>query len=211
MISFRKRALRNTEWPISFLGGRGPRPNVSPSLAALLILLLLAAASAYASPRQKEAAKSRGGGHAADAQREPAHVPDGQGEKADADSKIPVRISRLETPDGPYIVATIGDFPTDLDARRQDFLGRDFFERFAGEVLGIGDPDSGGATLKVAMLPQEREDRREGDLSFGELSGHMIVLVQKRRVVVACSFAETEAEPRLMAAAGRLAFGRFAG
>jgi hypothetical protein len=61
------------------------------------------------------------------------------------------------------------------------------------------------------MLPQEREDRREGDLTFGKLSGHMIVLVQKRRVVVACSFAEGEAEPRLMAAAGRLAFGRFEG
>jgi hypothetical protein len=217
MISFRKRALKNTGWPISFLGGRGPRAKASPSLPALVILLLLAAAGADASPRQKNSAKPRGGEHTADAQRESARgadgqseKADGQGEKADADSKIPVRISRLETPDGPYIVATIGDFPADLDARRQDFLGRDFFERFAGEVLGMGDPDS-GATLKIAMLPQEREDRREGDLTFGKLSGHMIVLVQKRRVVVACSFAEGEAEPRQMAAAGRLAFGRFEG
>jgi len=189
----------------------------SLSLAASIVILLLAVAGAFASPRQKEASKARGGEHVTDAQREPAREADGQSDKADgqgdkagADSKIPIRISRLETPEGPYIVATIGDFPTDLDARRQDFLGRDFFERFAGEVLGIGDPDS-GATLKIAMLPQEREDRREGDLTFGKLSGHMIVMVQKRRVVVACSFAEGEAQPRLLAANTRFAGGRFAG
>ncbi|MDQ3744630.1 MAG: hypothetical protein M3444_09635 [Acidobacteriota bacterium] len=179
----------------------------------MVILLLLAVAGADASPRQKNSAKPKGSEHTADAARGAdgqSDKADGQGDRADADSKIPVRISRLETPDGPYIVATIGDFPADLDARRQDFLGRDFFERFAGEVLGMGDPDS-GTTLKIAMLPQEREDRREGDLSFGKLSGHMIVLVQKRRVVVACSFAEGEAEPRQMAAAGRLAFGCFEG
>src|ERR1041385_7347953 len=106
MISFRKRALKNTGWPISFLGGRGPRAKVSPGLAALVILLLLAAAGADASPRQKNSPKPRGGEHTADAQREAARgadgqseKADGQGEKADADSKIPVRISRLETPD----------------------------------------------------------------------------------------------------------------
>ncbi len=71
-------------------------------------------------------------------------------------------------------------------------------------MLGLGDPDS-GTTLKIAMLPQERDDRREGDLTFGGLSGHMIVLVQKRRVVVACSFAESEAQPGLLASAGRAA------
>ena len=197
MISFRKRAIKNTGWPISFLAGRGPRASHAPRLAALVSFLLLAAAGAYASPQQKDSAKPRGGEHMADAPREAAAQ---KSESGDEDAKIPIRVSRVETPDGPYIVATIGDFPADLDGRRQDFLDRDFFERFAGEVLGLGDPDS-GQTLKIALLPQERDDRREGDVTFGKISGHMIVLVQKRRVVVACSFAEEEATPRLMASA----------
>jgi hypothetical protein len=207
MISFRKHALSDTGCSVSFLHGR--RANPSPVLAALFVLFL-AAASAFASPQQKGAAKPESGEHVADAQKESAPEAAGRDEKSGVDSKIPIRISRLETPDGPYIVATIGDFPADLDGRRQDFLGRDFFERFAGDVLGFGDPDS-GATLKVAMLPQEKDDRREGDFTFGKLSGHMIVVVQKRRVTVACSFAEDEAGPKLMAAFGRLAGASFAG
>jgi hypothetical protein len=206
MISFRKHALSDTGCPVSFLGAR--RANPSRALAALLVLLL-AAASAFASPRQKDEAKPQGGERVADSQKESAPEATDGGEKSGAGSKIPIRISRLETPDGPYIVATIGDFPTDLDGRRQDFLGRDFFEHFAGDVLGLGDPDS-GATLKVAMLPQERDDRREGDFTFGDLSGHMMVVVQKRRVMVACSFAEEEARPKLMAQAGGFAVVRVA-
>lgn len=205
MISSRKRAGGNTGCPISFLGGRA---NPSPRLAALLIILLLAPAGAFAAPRQKGAARHRSGGRAADAPRRPAREAAARGEDADGGAGIPVHISRLETPDGPYVVATIGDFPSDLDGRRQEFLGRDFFENFAGEVLGIGDP---GATLKLAMLPQEREDRRECDFTFGKLSGHMVVMVQKRRVVVACSFAETEAQPKLLAGAWGPAGARLAG
>jgi hypothetical protein len=211
MISFRKRAIKNTGWPISFLAGRGPRASQAPRLAALVIFLLLAAEGAYASPQQKDSAKPKDGEHVADAPRDPARASAGQNsESGDGDAKIPIRVSRVETPDGPYIVATIGDFPADLDARRQDFLDHDFFERFASEVLGLGDPDS-GQTLKIALLPQEREDRREGDVTFGKISGHMIVLVQKRRVVVACSFAEEEATPKLMAAAAGREGLRFAG
>ena len=209
MILFRKHALSDTGCPVSFLGGRGRRANPSRGLAALVVLLL-AAANAFASPQQKGAEKPRSGEHMADAQKGSAPEAAGRDEKSGVDSKIPIRISRLETPDGPYIVATIGDFPADLDGRRQDFLGRDFFEHFAGDVLGIGDPDS-GATLKMAMLPQEKDDRREGDFTFGSLSGHMIVLVEKRRVMVACSFAEDEARPKLMAGVGGFAGARFAG
>jgi|SRR5438105_6127517 len=205
MISFRKRAYGNTGCSISFLGGRAPRSNPSLRLAALVVILLLAAAGAFASPRQRKAAKPQSDEPAAGAPQKPARKAAGRGD--DGDGKIPVHVSRLDTPDGPYIVATIGDFPSDLDGRRQEFLGRDFFERVASDVLGIGDHET-GATLKMAMLPQEKDDRREGDFTFGELSGHMIVLVEKRRVIVACSFAEAEAQPKLLAATGRLAGGR---
>ena len=54
---------------------------------------------------------------------------------------------RLDTPDGPYIVATIGHFPSDLDGRRQEFLGGEFFEHFAKDVLEIGDPDSSAVQI----------------------------------------------------------------
>ena len=209
MISFRKHALGGTGWPVSFLDACLRRVNPSP-IPAAFVVILLAAAGAFASPQQKGAAKPESGEHVADGQKESARGAADGAEKSGADSKIPIRISRLETPDGPYIVATIGDFPADLDGRRQDFLGRDFFEHFAGDVLGFGDPDS-GATLKVAMLPQEKDDRREGDFTFGSISGHMIVVVQKRRVMVACSFAEDEDGPKLMAAVEKFAGARFAG
>jgi hypothetical protein len=207
MISFRKRAFGNTGCPISFLGGLGPHANPSPRLAALIIILLLAAVGVFASPRQKEAAKAQSDGRVAGAPQSSAREAAGRGEESDGGAKIPIRVSRLDTPDGPYIVATIGDFPTDLDGRRQEFLRREFFEHFAKDVLEIGDPDS-SATLKVSMLPQEKDNQREGDFTSGKLSGHMIVLVEKRRVMVACSFAEVESQPRFLAAIERFAGAR---
>jgi hypothetical protein len=203
MITFRKRADGDAGCFISFLNRRRPRANLSPRLAALTFIFLFAAAGAFASPRQKEASKAQSGEHVADAPQQPAREAPGRSAETGADAKIPIHISRLDTPDGPYIVATIGDFPSDLDGRMKEFLGDEFFEHFAKDVLGIGDPDS-SATLKIAMLPQEKDNQREGDFTSGKLSGHMIVLVEKRRVMVACSFAEIEAQPKLLAAFERL-------
>lgn len=204
MISFCKRAFGNPGCSISLLSRRGPRANPSPRLAALIVILLFAAANASATPRQKGLTKAQSNKHLAGAPQRPSREAPGRGEESGGDAKIPIRISRLDTPDGPYIVATIGDFPSDLDVRRQEFLGREFFEHFAKDVLEIGEPDS-SATLKIAMLPQEKDNQREGDFTSGKLSGHMVVLVEKRRVMVACSFAEVEAQPKLLAAIERFA------
>lgn len=205
MISFRKRAFGNTGCSISLLNRRRPRANPSPRLAALMVILLFAVAHAAATPRQKGLTKAQSGKHLTGAPQRSAREAPGRGEESGRDAKIPIRISRLDTPDGPYIVATIGDFPSDLDVRRQEFLGREFFEHFAKDVLEIGEPDS-SATLKVAMLPQEKDNQREGDFTSGKLSGHMVVLVEKRRVMVACSFAEAEeSQPKLLAAIERFA------
>jgi hypothetical protein len=87
-----------------------------------------------------------------------------------------------------------------LDEAGQEFLKREFFEHFASDVLGLGDSDPSREMLKVAMLPQEKENQREGDFTFGKLSGHMVVLVEKRRVLVACTFSEAERTPHLLAA-----------
>jgi hypothetical protein len=123
-------------------------------------------------------------------------------------AKIPIRVKRFETSDGPGVVATIGEFPEDLNEAGQEFLRREFFEHFATDVLGL-DESTSGTTLKVSMLPQEKENQRECDFVAGKFSGHMVVLVEKRRVLIACTFAEVGQKPQLLA--GARALGALAG
>ena len=180
MRSFRKHAEVSTRRPDSFLWRR------AVEAVALLALLVAAQAAANAAPQQRK-------------QDPPA------AEQA-AEAKIPIRVKRVETADGPGVVATIGDFPEDLNEAGQEFLKREFFEHFATDVLGIGETAQ-GATLKVAMLPQEKENQRECDFTAGKVSGHIVVLVEKRRVFIACTFSEVDQKPQMLArlaAAGSL-------
>ena len=211
MISFRKHAAESTRRPDSLLRRRRPFAEAAkPRFAALLMLLLAAAAGASAAPRQRQPRRERpksverAAAAAAQAQATTATAEEPTGEPV-----IPVRVTRVETPDGPGVVATIGDFPSDLNEAGQEFLKREFFEHFARDVLGLADAGA-RATLKVAMLPQERENQREGDFTSGKVSGHIIVLVERRRVFVACTFSEAERKPSLLASAGRFAAGVFA-
>jgi hypothetical protein len=179
MKSFRKHAAGSTRRPDSFLGGRARGTKA----VALLALLLLAQTGALAAPPQ---------------QPKQAEAP--AAEPA-VEAKIPIRVKRVETPDGPGVVATIGEFPEDLNEAGQEFLKREFFEHFATDVLGFGE-SSPGLTLQVAMLPQEKENQRECDFMAGKVSGHIVVLVEKRRVLVACTFSEAGQKPQLLAGAG---------
>ena len=181
MMSFRKHAAGSTRRPDSLLGSRARGAKA----AGLLGLLLFAQLSAFAAPRRQKPQD-------APAAAEPA-----------VEAKIPIRVTRVETPDGPGVVATIGEFPEDLNDAGQEFLGREFFERFATDVLGFGE-STPGTTLKVAMLPQQKENQRECDFTAGKVSGHMVVLVEKRRVLIACTFSEKEQKPRLLAGVGGL-------
>jgi hypothetical protein len=174
MMSFRKHAAGSTRRPDSFLYRR------ALEAVALLTLLLVAHAVAGAAPRQQK-------GQEAPAAAEPA-----------VEAKIPIHVKRVETPDGPGVVATIGEFPEDLNEAGQEFLRREFFEHFASDVLGFGE-SAQGATLKVAMLPQEKDNQRECDFTAGKVSGHIVVLVEKRRVLIACTFAEVGQKPQLLA------------
>ena len=180
MMSFRKHAAGGTRRPDSFLDSSARARARGAKAAALVALLLAAQLSAVAAPRQQKP-------QSAPAAAEPA-----------AESRIPIRVKRVETADGPGVVATIGEFPSDLDEGGREFLKREFFESFASDVLGLGESVP-GATVKVAMLPQEKENQREGDFTAGKLSGHMVVLVEKRRVLVACTFSEVERKPGLLA------------
>ena len=177
MKPFRKHAAGSTRRPDSFLRGRARGAKAG----ALLALLLLAQAGAFAAPRQQKQAAPAA---------EPA-----------VEAKIPIRVKRVETPDGPGVVATIGEFPEDLNEAGQEFLKREFFEHFATDVLGLGE-STPGVTLKVAMLPQEKENQRECDFTAGKLSGHIVVLVEKRRVLIACTFSEAGQKPQLLAGVG---------
>ena len=85
----------------------------------------------------------------------------------------------------------------------QEFLKREFFESFAKDVLGFGESVP-GATLKVAMLPQEKENQQECDFTVGKVAGHIVVLVEKRRVLIACTFSEAGQKPQLLAGAWSL-------
>jgi hypothetical protein len=172
-----------------------------------MILLLVIAANAFASSQDKRRPQSRSGKPAAAATQTPRRTAPEQSDASAEEAKIPIRVTRVETPDGPSVMATIGDFPSDLNEGGQEFLKREFFEHFASDVLGLGDSES-HATLKVALLPQEKENQREGDFTFGKLSGHMVVLVEKRRVLVACTFSEAENKPGLLAAVERFNAGR---
>ena len=209
MISFRKHAALSTRRPNSFLG-RGLRvASAASGFALLLLIVVTAAGGAAASPRtQQDQAPQRqveaGAKGSEPAAESPATAPAGRKAEPAEESRIPIRVTRVETPDGPGVLATIGEFPSDLNEAGQEFLKREFFEHFASDVLGLGDSDTARATLKVAMLPQEKENQREGDFTFGKVTGHMVVLVEKRRVLVACTFSEAERKPQLLAAVRRL-------
>jgi hypothetical protein len=203
MISFRKHAAESTRRPNSFLGRDLYVALAAPRFALLTLIILTAAAGVIASPRaqQQDKAGIKGPEPAAES---PAPAANGRKGESIEEAKIPIRVTRVDMPDGPGVLATIGEFPSDLNEAGQEFLKREFFEHFASDVLGLGDSDSSRATLKVAMLPQEKDNQREGDFIFGRLSGHMVVLVEKRRVLVACTFSEAERKPQLLAAVRRL-------
>ena len=184
MMSFRKHAAGSTRRPDSFLWRR------ALEAVALLTLLLAAHAVAAAQQQKQQAAPAA--------------------EESAVEAKIPIRVKRVETPDGHGLVATIGEFPEDLNEAGQEFLKREFFEHFATDVLGLGEATQ-GATLKMAMLPQEKENQRECDFTAGKVSGHIVVLVEKRRVLIACTFSEAERKPLLLAGAGALSLWAGAG
>jgi hypothetical protein len=208
MIAFRKHALEGTRRVNSFLRRLPHDARTTPRVAASLVLSLAFAANAFASPQSKERAKTRGEGRTVAAKPQTPEQPTPVQSDKPADApQIPIRVTRVNTPDGPSVIATIGEFPSDLNEAGREFLKREFFEHFASDVMGLGESDA-HATLKVALLPQEKENQREGDFTFGKLSGHMVVLVEKRRVLVSCTFSEAESMPQLLAGFVRSTSGR---
>lgn len=206
MISFRKHAHESTRRPNSFLASPARAAYAAACVSALLSLLLFAPSSAAAQGRKRRSASKAQ--TAAPLQKKDA--PDEKGEGvADAPAEeghVPVHVGRVETEEGPVVFATIGEFPSDLNEAGQEFLRQEFFQHFASDTLGLEESDPKAATLKVAMLPQEKENQREGNFTFGKVSGHILVVVERRHVYVACALTKA-ATPQMLARAVRAASG----
>lgn len=111
------------------------------------------------------------------------------GASAKGDDGVPVRITVAGTKDEPHLVATIGEFPFDLDEAGKEFLKQEFFENFFANTFGL-EVSEVRSTLKIKLLPQTKETEREGEFAFDGINGRMHVAVAKRTVLVTCRFTE---------------------
>ncbi|MFL6227329.1 MAG: hypothetical protein ACJ741_00965, partial [Pyrinomonadaceae bacterium] len=197
MITFRKHTIVSTDCHVSLLRMSPRRGCIGIRFAALFILAFVASATAFATPRHGKHVRR----HIAAEPSTRAHA-----EKTEPDAKVPIRYTRLDLPEGPGIIADIGEFAFDLNEVGQSFLEREFFEHFASDVVGLDDSSGSESrtALKVTMLPQEK-NQREGDFIFGKVKGHIIVVVEKRRVIVACMFKKAQNQPPQIAVARALA------
>jgi hypothetical protein len=185
MITCREHSIASAACHISLVGRLPHRGHAGRCFAALIILLFIVSATALAAPHR---GKHIGKRKAAERSRR-AHA-----KETKPDAKVPISVNRLDTPDGSGIIAIFGAFPSDLvDETGQAYLEREFFEHVVAAVLLLDDsPDSETyPMIEVAMLPQEK-NQREGDFTFGKVKGHIIVVVEKRRVIVKCIFKEAQ-------------------
>lgn len=194
MITFRKHASGITQRFDSRLIRRARGARAVPRIVATLAIVFGAAtAGAAAQGKGAGPAKPEAGGQAEKAGAHGAGQP--------SDSQVPVRVFVAGTPEDPYIVARIGDFPTELGEPGEEFLKREFIEQFMRDVLGLNRGGGGAAALKIALLPQADGKEQECSFTFGEVAGRITVRLDGRSVLVLVSFTDKEsAAPTLVAA-----------
>lgn len=147
-------------------------------VAVLLAALLLTPSPAFAT-----------GGAGQSGQAPAAKAGAKAGAAAKDDDGVPVRITVAGTKNEPHLVATIGEFPFDLDEAGKQFLKQEFFENFFANTFGLEVSDV-RSTLKIKLLPQTKETEREGEFAFDGITGRMHVAVARRTVLVTCRFTE---------------------
>jgi hypothetical protein len=195
MITFRKHALAETQRFDSRLMHRRRGARAVPRIVAMLGIIFATGAVCAASQGQNEAVA--GPPAAADERKREPKVPARDYVEA---TEVDVKVYVAGTPEDPYILARIGDFPEDLGELGQEFLKREFIEHFIRDVMGLSGQGRAGA-LKIALLPQA--DAREQECSFnnGEVSGQITVRLAERHVFVLVSLDhEKPAAPTLRAA-----------
>jgi hypothetical protein len=154
---------------------------------ALLSLLLIAALDTAASPMNGNWTEVKADNLGFVASFPVAPAVDELSIELSKSKRVSMQIYMAGTPDESYIVATIGKFPFDLNEIGKDFLKPEFFEHFWADTFALNGSDA-RSRLRLRMLPRESEAEQECVFTFGEVSGHMRVIVSKRRVFVACAF-----------------------
>jgi hypothetical protein len=186
MITFRKPTIARTTWHVSLRGRLPHRGHVGRCFALIILLFIVSATALATSHRGKHVGKRNVAESSTRA----------EAKETKPDAKVPISVNRLETSDGSGIIAIIGAFPADLvNEAGQAYLEREFFEHVVAAALLL-DHSRGSETypmIEVAMLPQEK-NQREGDFTFGKLKGHIIVVVEKRRVIVRCTFKDAQSQ-----------------
>lgn len=196
MITFRKHALTATQRFDSRLMCRPRGARAVPRIALTLSILFAAFASSAAAPSGGQDVP--GARPAGTAPRTPTAA-EAPGEGANASPQVPVKIYLAGTPEAPYLLARIGEFPTELGQPGDEFLQREFIEGFMRDVLGLKGEGSASA-LKISLLPQADGQEQECSFTFGEVAGRITVRIAPRSVLVLVYFEDKpEALPTLSA------------
>lgn len=161
--------------------------NTHARITTLLSLLLVATLGVTASPKRDRWTEIKADNLGFVASFPVAPVVDEQSIELSGNTRVPMKIYMAGTAEESYVVATIGEFPFDLNEMGEEFLKPEFFERFWADTLAVEGSDA-RAKLKLTLLPRERDGEQECAFTFGEVSGQMRVIVSKRRVFVACAF-----------------------
>jgi hypothetical protein len=201
MNTFRKHALWMTRRFDSRLIRRPRGARAVPRIVAALSVMLAAAAHGAAA-QTPEGFEAQSAGRA----RESVTKTEGRAPSAEAGgraaSEVPVKVYVAGTPEDPYIVARIGDFPEELGEAGKDFLKREFVEQFIRDVLDLGG-ERRAAALRVSLLPRQDEKEQECSFTFGDVSGSLTVRLAERSVLVLVSFGARQSDTPTLTAALR--------
>jgi hypothetical protein len=198
MNTFRKHALLMTQRFDSRLMRRRDGARAVPRIVLTLSAVFALAVSASAQTQTQDTAALTDAARTAPAA--PSAPPAAAAEKPGS-PQVPVKLYVAGTPEDPYLLARIGDFPEALGEPGEEFLQREFIEQFMRDVLGL-KAGGGAEALKISLLPQERGKEREQDCSFtfGGVAGRISVKLVERSVFVLVTFADPQdATPTLSA------------
>jgi hypothetical protein len=199
MNTFRKHASATTQRFDSRLTRRREGARAVPRIVLTLFAAVAVCVSTQAQTPEAAPALTRDAGPAESARATtdapaipPAAAP---AERGSGSPQVPVKLYVAGTPEDPYILARIGDFPEALGEPGEEFLKREFIEQFMRDVLGLRGRGEATA-LKIALLPQERGKEREQECSFtfGDVGGRISVRLVERSVFVLVSFDQKETQ-----------------
>ena len=114
---------------------------------------------------------------------------------------IPIKVYVADSPEGTYILASLGTFPFDVTAVRGEFMSQNFLERFWKDTVSSRDAAlTSQHALKIDFLPQHNDNERECAFSDGDVTGRMYVLVKDNKVYVLCFYGADQSKYNIASA-----------